>query len=86
MTLRGSDKLKAINTAALCMACTQRPGKSPNQRRQLRAAKIIVVVKAQGRKLKDQLRLESGRTEGKKKKILALPSEFPSVQITSRKV
>lgn len=85
MTLRGSDKLKAINTATLCMACTQRPGKSPNQRRQLRAAKIIVVVKAQGGKLKDQLRLESGRTEGKKK-ILALPSEFPSVQITSRKV
>lgn len=77
MTLRGSDKLKAINTAVLCMACTQTPGKSPNQRRQLRAAKIIVVVKAQGRKLKDQLRLESGRTEGKtKKKSWHSPQSF----------
>lgn len=58
------------------MACTQRPGKSPNQRRQLRAAKIIVVVKAQGRKLKDQLRLESGRTEGGKKKSWHSPQSF----------
>lgn len=55
-------------TPLLCVACTQSPGKCPNQRRQLRAAKIFVVVKALGEKPKDQLRLESGRTDKKKKR------------------
>lgn len=85
MTLKGSDKLRAGNTAVLCVVFTQSPGKGPNQRRQLCAVKIFVVVKALGEKPGDQLRLESGRTfKKRKKKILALPSEFPSVHIISK--
>lgn len=38
---------------------------TPNQRGQLPAAKIFVVVKAFGEKLKDQPRLESGRIKNK---------------------
>lgn len=64
MMLKGSDKLRAANTAVLCVACTWSPGKSPNQSRQLRATKIFVVVKALGKKPKDQL--QSGRTDKKR--------------------
>lgn len=69
MMLKGSDKLRAANTAVLCVACTWSPGKSPNQSRQLRATKIFVVVKALGKKPKDQL--QSGRTD--KKEDLGTP-------------
>lgn len=70
MTLKGSDKLRAGNTTVLCVAFTRSPGKGPNQRRQLCAIKIFVVLMALGEKPKDQLRLESGRTDKKKKEDL----------------
>lgn len=63
------------------MTCTERPG---NERGHLPAAKIFVVVKALGDKLKDRLRLKSVRADTKIKNILAPPSEFHSVHIISR--
>ncbi len=79
MILKGRDKLRAGNTAALRATCTHSPGKSPKQRGQLPAAKTFVVVKGPWRKTE---RLKSGRTDIKR--ILALPSDFHSVHITSR--
>lgn len=76
MMLKGSDKLRAGNTAALRVTCTERPGKSPNRRGQLPAPQSFVVVKALGEKLKDQPRLESGRTDKKKKEDLGAPLRF----------
>lgn len=63
------------------MTCTERPG---NERGHLPAAKIFVVVKALGDKLKDWLRLKSVRADTKIKNISAPPSEFHSVHIISR--
>lgn len=65
MMLNSSDKLRVGNTAALCVTCMERPGKVLNKEGSFPATKIFAVVKAPGKKLKDEFRQESGRTEKK---------------------
>lgn len=87
MTLKGSDKLREGKHS--CTVCDmhgegESPGEALTREGSFLPLRALLWWRPLGETLKDQPRLESGRTDKHKERVWALPSDFHSVHVMSR--